>query len=540
MNLENNNTKFGLRSFLYWGIIAVLAILILMKIFLIPKTVNYRRMGGGDSKIDEVLYLIQSYYFDDVSTQELKDEAIRGMLQNLDPHSSYMPREEAEQANSVMTGGFEGVGIQFNMLNDTLLVIAVTAGGPSEKMGVMAGDRILTVEGESIAGVNISNADIIKKLRGKKNTKVHIEILRQGHEKLIPFAITRDKIAVHSINIAYLIAPQIGYINIDNFTLTTENEFKKALKELIDKGMDKLILDLRGNPGGYLNAAIAVCNELLPKDKLIVYTYGKSVGKENYFSNARGLFNKKNQQLVVLIDEYSASASEIVAGAVQDLDRGTVIGRRSFGKGLVQRQFYLRDSSEVLITVARYYTPSGRCIQRPFDFAKNDTYYTDIIDRYQRGEMENQDSVHFADSLKYFTQSGRTVYGGGGIMPDVFVPVYLSDSLIYSNSLINNGIVLNYAMEYADKNRGKIHASYKNAADYVKHFAVSEAMIQEMVQRGEKAGIKPHLSSVSRKELKKWTKAFIGRNLFGEMGFYPVLNQEDEVVNRGVEALKKG
>jgi len=293
MKLETNNTKLRVRSFLYWGIVIALAIGIAVDIFLIKKSVTVRITAGKYNEINEVLQLIQTYYFDDVSTQELKDEAIRGMLQNLDPHSSYMTREEAEQARSVMMGGFEGVGIQFNILNDTLLVIAVTAGGPSEKVGVMAGDRIINVDGETIAGVNSSNTDIIKKLRGKKGTKVHIEILRQGHEKLVSFDIIRDKIAVHSVNIAYEIAHQTGYIHIDNFTLTTKDEFHDALKTLIDKGMTKLILDLRGNSGGHLDAAIAVCNQLLPKDKLIVYTYGKSVGKQKYFSNSSGLFNRK-------------------------------------------------------------------------------------------------------------------------------------------------------------------------------------------------------------------------------------------------------
>ena len=535
MHLKINNTKSPIWSLLY--VVAVVALIIVVMEIFIPKSPQYRLTNSKHNKIDEVLHLIQTYYFDDVSSQQLHDEAIRGMLQNLDPHSSYMTREEAERANSVMMGGFEGIGIQFNMMNDTLLVIAVTTGGPSEKVGIRAGDRVINVDGETIAGVNSSNVDIIKKLRGKKGTKVHIEILRQGHEKLVSFDIIRDKIAVHSVNIAYEIAPQTGYIHIDNFTKTTKDEFHTALKTLIDKGVTKLILDLRGNSGGHLDAAIAVCNQLLPKDKLIVYIYGKSVGKQKHFSNSSGLFKQKKQKLVVLIDEYSASASEIVAGAVQDLDRGTIIGRRSFGKGLVQRQFHLRDSSEVLITIARYYTPSGRCIQRPFEFTKNDNYYTDIIDRYLHGEMENQDSIRFVDSLKYTTEGGRTVYGGGGIMPDIFVPLRISDSLVYSNSLINNGIVLNYAMEYVDKNRKGLNRRYKSAEDYVREFTISESMLREIVQRGETAGIPSQLSALSLQELKKWTKAFIGRNLFGTMAFYPVINLDDDAIKKAIEVL---
>jgi len=536
---SENNTKSKNSLPLYWGVIVALVVTLVVTVFFTKKTVTVTfRSVAGNSEIEEVLSLIQTYYFDTVSSQQLKDDAIRGILQNLDPHSSYMNKDESEQANSVMMGGFEGIGIQFNMLNDTLLVIAVTAGGPSEKAGVMAGDRIINVDGETIAGINISNAEIIKRLRGKKGTKVHIEILRQGNKKLIPFDLVRDKIAVHSISIAYEIAPQIGYILIDNFTLTTKTEFQAALRELLNKGMSNLILDLRGNPGGQLDAAIEVCNQLIPRGKLLVYTYGKSVGTQKYFSNSSGLFKQENQKLIVLIDEYSASASEIVAGAVQDLDRGTVIGRRSFGKGLVQRLFYLQDSSEVSITIARYYTPSGRCIQRPFEFAKNEAYYTDIIDRYQHGEMENQDSIKFADSLKYATEGGRTVYGGGGIMPDIFVPIRTSDSLIYSNSLLNNGIVLNYAMEYTDKNRKQLNTTYKNAGDFVRNFTVSEPMLREIIQRGEKSGISPQLSAISRNELKKWTKAYIGRNLFGEMAFYPVLNQDDEAVKKAVEVLR--
>ncbi|MDR2408344.1 MAG: S41 family peptidase, partial [Bacteroidales bacterium] len=471
--------------------------------------------------------------------EQLEEEAIRGMLLNLDPHSSYMTREETEQANTILMGGFEGIGIQFNIHLDTLQVVSVTSGGPSEKAGILPGDRIVKVNDENIAGIKISNNDVIQLLRGKKGTKVNIDILRNNQKELIPFEIVRDKIPVHSINIYYKIAPKTGYISIDNFTFTTANEFHYALNELIQQGIDKLILDLRGNPGGYLDAAIAVCDELLPDNSLIVYTYGKAVGKQEYYSTLDGLFKNDKQKIVVLIDEYSASASEIVAGAIQDLDRGTVIGRRSFGKGLVQRQFYLKDSSEVFITVARYYTPTGRSIQRPYNTNNNDEYFADIITRYEKGEMESKDSIYFADSLRYLTPKGKLVYGGGGIMPDIFIPVKVSDSIVYFNKIANQGILFSYAIEYVDKNRERLTKTYKSADSFLSAFQVDNTMLSEITAKGKDAGITPSLSDYSVKEFKKWTKAYIGRNLFGEQGFYPVINADDEMIKSAIIELNK-
>ncbi len=535
---EYNNTNRKVRLPIYLSIALILGLLI--GVYFIPskKETPLIHFSIGNDKINEVSRIIQRYYFDNVTKDQLDEEAIHGMLQNLDPHSAYMTKEETKQSNTVMMGEFEGIGIQFNMMEDTLLVISVTSGGPSEKVGILAGDRIINADGKTIAGVKMQNTEIINLLRGKRGSEVTVEILRNSVKGLIPFTIVRDKIPVNSINISYMIAPKTGYISIDNFTFTTEEEFHSALQELIGQGMDKLILDLRGNPGGYLGAAIAVCNELLPAGDLIVYTYGKAVGRDEYHSDRKGLFKNKNQKVAILIDEYSASASEIVAGAVQDQDRGTVVGRRSFGKGLVQRQFYLSDSSEVLITVARYYTPTGRSIQRPFDEKNNDEYFADIISRYERGEMDSKDSIHFVDSLRFTTPGGKTVYGGGGIMPDVFIPVKKSDSIVYFNKIANQGIVFSYTMEYVDKNRQKLMSSYKDIDAFIANFQVTQSMISEIAAKGKDAGITPELSAYSIKEFKKWIKAYIGRNLFGEKAFYPVINEDDPMIEAAIQGMK--
>ncbi len=489
------------------------------------------------SKIDEVRELIRDYYYEDIKSEDFTDDIIRSMLAELDPHTSYMTYAETKQFEISMSGGFNGIGVQFNILNDTLLVVAVTAGGPSEKAGILAGDKIVSVNDTNIAGVGIQNNDVLQMLRGKKGTMVKLGIYRKDINKNITFNIKRDAISVSSIPYYYMIAAKVGYINIDNFTQTTANEFHKALGHLVQHGADKLIIDLRGNPGGYLGAAIAVCDELLPAGKMIVYTQGKNYPRQNYKATYKGLFQNKNQQVAILIDEYSASASEIVAGAVQDNERGIIIGRRSFGKGLVQTQFVLKDSSELLLTVARYYTPLGRCIQRPFEQGKGLEYYNDIYTRYESGELQHKDSITFNDSLKVFTASGKVLYGGGGIMPDEFVPLKTSDEYVYFNRLSNSGVVYEYAAEYVDNHRKQLLAAYTNAAAYVQHFTVNELMMNEVMQKGKLHGVTGTLSNISKQDLQKWLKAYIGRNAYGDDAFYPIVYSHDEVIMRAMQCM---
>lgn len=495
--------------------------------------------GNSTSKIDEVRELIRSYYYDDIKGEDITDDIIRSVLAELDPHTSYMTKAETKQFEINMSGGFNGIGVQFNILNDTLLVVAVTAGGPSEKAGILAGDKIVAVNDTNIAGVGIQNNDVLQMLRGKKGTAVKLEIYRKDINKNITFNIKRDAISVSSIPYYYMIAAKVGYINIDNFTQTTAGEFHKALGHLVQQGADKLIIDLRGNPGGYLGAAIAVCDELLPAGKMIVYTQGKNYPRQNYKATYRGLFQHKNQQVAILIDEYSASASEIVAGAVQDNERGIIVGRRSFGKGLVQTQFVLKDSSELLLTVARYYTPLGRCIQRPFEQGRGDEYYNDIFARYESGELQNKDSITFNDSLKVVTASGKVLYGGGGIMPDEFVPLKTSEDYVYFNRLSNSGVVYQYAAEYVDDHRKEILNAYANAEAYVQHYTVSNAMIEQVMQKGVQQGVKGTLNNISKQELQKWLKAYVGRNVYGDDAFYPIVYSRDEVIMRAMQCMKQ-
>jgi len=538
--METNNKDRKTRYLLPIYLSLALSTGLIIGAYLIPskvKTVWYADYASD--KIGEVMQLVKNHYFDKVDLDEMNDQAIQAMLQTLDPHSSYITKKNSKQYDEMLFGQFDGIGIQFNVLNDTVLVVSVIPEGPSHKVGLMPGDKIISVDGKTIAGVQIKNEEVVKKLRGKKGTVVDVGILRSGMKERMDFKIKRDKIPLESINVSYMIDKEIGYILIDNFSTTTGDEFIQALKQLKEQNMQKLIVDLRSNPGGFLGAAIDICDQFLPKGKLIVYTQGRHVGKEEYKASNSGLFQDDDQQLVILIDEWSASASEIVAGAVQDHDRGIVIGRRSFGKGLVQRQFYLNDSSEVMLTVARYFTPSGRCIQKPFDNKSTEDYFVDILNRYENGELENADSIRFIDSLKYKTSKGRTVYGGGGIMPDLFIPLQTSDSIVYFNKLANQGVVFTYAMEYVDKNRKRLQ-SYKTIAQFDKQFAVSDAMLQEILRKGEDKGITAsEATAYSKQEIKKWTKAYIARNLFNTKGFYQIINKEDEVIRKAVEVLRK-
>ncbi|MBO4282525.1 MAG: S41 family peptidase [Bacteroidales bacterium] len=485
-------------------------------------------------KADYVRELIQTYYYEDLDGDSLTDEMITALLQALDPHSSYIPAKEAQRYNAVLMGGFEGIGITFNILDDTITVISVTPSGPSQKAGVLAGDKIIRVDGENVAGVHIQNADVIGKLRGKRGTKVRIEALRPAHGQLLAFDLVRDKIALKSVEVAYMLEPSIGYIQINSFSATTGDEFSRALHELLAQGMRQLVLDLRGNSGGSLQSAIAVCDEFLGRREVIVGTRGKAVGSMVYRATSYGSFEREDQSLVVLIDEWSASASEIVAGAVQDQDRGVVIGRRSFGKGLVQRSFNLPDSSELLLTVARYYTPTGRCIQKPFE-----RYEEDIASRYLHGEMNSADSIPIADSLKFRTPKGRIVYGGGGIIPDIFVPIDTSEDYVYFNQLSHAGVIFRYALAYTDAHRAE-WADCPDVRAFDRRFAVSDAMVAEIMRQGEAQSVSTQKATPgSRKEIKKWCKAYIARNLFGEEGFAYLSNQDDKMVRKAVQVLRR-
>jgi carboxyl-terminal processing protease len=486
-------------------------------------------------KINEVINYVKRNYVDSVSRTELEEKAITGMLQSLDPHSDYISAAEFHDANDPLLGGFDGIGVQFRIERDTIMVVTPVSGGPSEKLGVKAGDRIVKIDGKNVAGIKISNNDVMRKLKGKKGTKVNISVFRKGVKGLLDFTITRDVIPIYSLDVAYMVEPGIGYIRLNNFSATTHDEMEKALKELNEKGMKKLILDLRGNGGGRLQAAIDVADEFLTDGKLIVYTQGVHHSKETAYATSGGLF--ENGPLVVLIDEWSASASEIVAGAIQDNDRGTIVGRRSFGKGLVQEELDFKDGSAVRVTVARYYTPTGRCIQKPYKNG-NDEYNNDYLHRMVSGELENPDSIHFADSLKFKTPAGKVVYGGGGIMPDVYVAVGKDSTYRYFNQLANKGLIYQYAFDYTDKNRRLLN--YKTFEEFSRNFTVTPAMYSDFLSTTTKSGIKREGRDVAASDArtKILIKAYIGRNLFDNDGFYPLLNSIDDTFLKAVTVIK--
>lgn len=501
------------------------------------------RSGGGlrfnreENKVEELMNYIHNNYVDTMASDAIEEKALRGLLDQLDPHSVYISTDEFHDANDPLLGSFEGIGVQFRIESDTVVVITPVSGGPSEKLGIRAGDRIVNVDGKKIAGVKISNNDVMRKLKGPKGTEVNVEIFRRGVPGLISYTIERDVIPTYSMDIAYIIELGIGYIRLSNFAATTAEEVHDALKSLLGAGMKKLILDLRGNGGGYLKAAIDVADEFLPEGTLIVYTQGMHQAKEVAQATSDGLFQEG--ELVVLVDEWSASASEIVAGAIQDNDRGTIIGRRSFGKGLVQEQLNFKDGSAVRLTVARYYTPTGRCIQRSYENGK-DAYNSDYMHRYLNGELENPDSIKFADSLKYYTPKGKTVYGGGGIMPDTYVPLEKDSLLIFYNLTMNKGIVYQWAFDYTDKNRQKLQR-FKDIDAFDQGFQITDAMYQDFLRYAEKKGVKHQGKELAKsdKYVKVMLKAYIGRNILDNEGFYPIMNTIDPTFQKAVESIKK-
>jgi len=492
-----------------------------------PKAGLYSGFPPANGKIDKILDIVESDYVDSINRNDLIEGVIPLILQKLDPHSVYIPAKELAKANEPLQGNFEGIGVSFNMITDTVLIMSTISGGPSEKLGILPGDKIIYIGDSLVAGKKIPDQNIIKMLKGPRGSKVTIKILRRGTPNLIQFTITRDKIPLYSIDVAYMMSKETGYIKISTFAVTTYDEFRKSLQSLKDKGMKKLILDLRGNSGGVMDAATMIADEFLPAGKLIVFTKGKSRPREDIKATSEGDFEKGD--LVVLIDEWSASASEILAGAIQDNDRGTIMGRRSFGKGLVQEPVMFRDGSGLRLTIARYYTPTGRSIQKPYsgDFEK---YYEDLDNRYLHGEFEQADSIHFRDSLKYVTPGGKVVYGGGGIMPDVFVPLDTTGISKYFATVRNAGLIYRFAIKYTEDNRDKLknfHDS-KSLDDYLRR----QGLLDKFTAYAAANGVKPSPAGIkiSNKILDTQIRAYIARNMLDNEGFYPIWQEIDNTL----------
>lgn len=493
--------------------------------------------GHSSSKLDNILTYIENDYVDEVDRKTLENEAIAAMIEKLDPHSDFITAEEFHEMNDPLLGKFEGIGVSFRIEKDTITVISPLKGGPSEKVGIMAGDRIIFIEDTLVAGVGVTNRDAMRKLKGDKGTKVRVKVLRRGVDGLIDFTITRDVIPTYSLDIAYMLDEKIGFIRLNKFSATTHEEFLEAALKLLNQGMQQLILDLRGNTGGFLSAARDVSDEFLDDGKLIVYTEGKNRPRSFAFATQKGLL--QNIPVAVLIDEGSASASEIVAGAIQDNDRGIIVGRRSFGKGLVQEQLPLPDGSALRLTVARYYTPTGRSIQKPYNGDKME-YHHEAIERYENGELMHPDSIHFADSLKYTTPGGKIVYGGGGIMPDVYVSLEVDSSMVYYNRLANSGLLFQFAFEYADAHRPGL-SSYGSPEAFAAQFRFTDAIYEELAAFAAEKGIIGNRKEkkLAREKTGILFKAYVGRNIYDEAGFYPIYRDIDNVLQQAIKALRK-
>ena len=483
-------------------------------------------------KFRDIISHIERSYVDEVDTEKLVEGAINQMLEKLDPHSVYIPKEDLAISKSQLEGQFEGIGIEFNLMKDTIYVVAPIGGGPSEAAGLRPGDKIVKVDGKIVAGTGLTNKDVFNLLRGAKGSKVELGVKRRGEEDIVSYTVVRDKIPQHSVAVNYMVNDEIGYIKVTRFSATTYDEFKKAMNELLDKGMKKLILDLQDNPGGYMDRAINMADEFISGNKLIVYTDGK---QSRYDSQSRaqkkGLFEE--QPVIVLVNEGSASASEIVAGALQDNDRALIVGRRTFGKGLVQMPIDLADGSQLRLTISRYYTPSGRSIQKSYD--PETDYRNDLNARFEHGEYFSADSIKFIDTLKYETRMGRTVYGGGGIMPDSFVPFDTSQNSVYMNKLFLNNIMGEYTLNYVENNRKKLekmgYEQFKNS------FTVTDNMLQEMVELGKQQKLKYDEKGFkqSKELLRIHMKALIARSIWNNKGYYPIFNQTNEVFQKALE-----
>ncbi|WNJ21118.1 S41 family peptidase [Pontibacter sp. G13] len=487
---------------------------------------------SGVGKLQHTLQFIQNNYVEDVAANKLVDDAIQGVMEGLDPHSFYIPASEMKQMREQMNGSFEGIGIQFNILEDTIYVETPLSGGPSEKLGIMAGDRIVTVDGENVAGIGITNSDVTKYLKGPKGTQVLVGILRSGFEDLLEFNITRDKIPLNSVDYAYMISNGMGYIRITRFAETTFQEFHEQLVALKEQGMESLILDLRGNPGGYMTQAYHIADEFLKGGMGIVSTEGRIPNSQQSYESTDEVGEFEKGGLIVLIDYSSASASEIVSGAIQDHDRGLIVGVRSFGKGLVQIQEEFEDGSAIRIVVSKYYTPSGRCIQKPYD-KTSEEYDAEISERFQSGEIFDETKIQVPDSLTFRTDAGRIVYGGGGIYPDVFVPDDTTGGSKYFTDLRIQDMFRRFAAHYVDSHK-TLASTYPEPRDYYEKFAVTQSLLNEFISFAEAREV-PFVAEdyeTSKKYIDNRIMAYIGRRLHGEEGFWPVIHKTDQVIQR--------
>ena len=501
---------------------------------------NQSLVTGNNNKIDMLLSLINTTYVDSVSIDSLIENTIPLIVDELDPHSSYLTKAEVLEANEIYDAQFDGIGVTFNMLTDTVIVLNVISGGPSADAGIQAGDRIITVNDSTIAGVKMPQNSVVKRLRGPRGSQVKLGIQRYGHKGLIPITVTRGAIPIKSILASYMIRPEIGYIRFEQFSGTSHSELIAAISSLKEQGMKKLILDIRGNGGGLLDQAIVIANEFLPVNNMIVYTQNREGQKDIQYSNGKGSFT--DEELVVLIDENSASASEILAGALQDNDRGTIIGRSSFGKGLVQGQFPFPDGSALRLTIARYYTPVGRSIQKPYDKGR-ESYYNEVYDRYEHDEMFTADSIHFNDSLKFTTPGGKVVYGGGGIMPDIFVPIDTSDVTPYFRAVTDwdKNILYRFTLEFSDRNRARLNG-INTLEELDRFFAEQPNLLNDFVAFASRSGVSPNAADIAKSKalILSQLKAYIGRNSpLEDNAFYHCIQQIDPVVDKALETLNR-
>ena len=498
-----------------------------------------QKVAGEVSKIGQTLYNIDKYYLDTINFPNMTEEIVKMIIEKLDPHSAYISAKDVAAMNEPLVGNFNGIGVEFALINDTLTIQATVPGGPSEKVGIKAGDKIIAVDGETISGTNLTIERVHGYLRGPKGSKVAVSILRKGEGELLDFVITRDKIPLNSVDASYELEPGYIYVKLSRFAATSYQEIMKAILA-IDGPRKGIVLDLRGNGGGYLVAALQIVNEFLGKGELLLYTEGRKVQRMSEYANGRGLL--QNTPVVVLIDENSASASEIVSGALQDWDRGIIIGRRSFGKGLVQQQFNLLDGSQLRLTIARYHTPSGRVIQSPYEQGKAEDYYKAFYERYAKGETFSKDSIQLPDSLKYRTlRLGRTVYGGGGIMPDIFIPADTSHYTPFYGEIVRKGLITDFINSYVDNNRPQLSRKYKSAEDFEKSFVVTDKFFNEFLAYCKEKGVEPKENEIeiSGPELKKYLKGFVLRNLFDFNSYLRYLNRDDREILKALEVLKE-